>query len=81
MNKIVHNACSVMLFSAMLMVIIAAEHVRIRLRTNAMPTTIANGVPPMILKQSTQFSTVGYLRKNCSRTYAVYVTRMPGMDV
>jgi hypothetical protein len=66
-----------MLFSAMLMVIMADEQPKIWLRTNPTPTTVAKGVPPMIRKQSTQLSTPGYLRKNCSKMYAVYVTVRP----
>ena len=68
MNRMVHIACSDMLLSAILMVIMAEEHVRMRLSTNAMPTMIARGRPPKIRKQSTQLRTVGYLLKNCSRT-------------
>jgi len=68
MNKIVHKACSEMLFSAMLIVMTEEAHVKMRFRTNAIPTTMASGLPPMIRKQSTQLRTVGYLRKNCSNT-------------
>jgi hypothetical protein len=71
MKSMVHKACSDMLFKAMLMVITDEAQVRIRFRTNAVPTMMANGLPPMMRKQSTQLRTVGYLRKNCSRTYAV----------
>jgi hypothetical protein len=68
MNNIVHNACSDMLFNATLMAMTEESHVKMRFKTNAIPTTIANGLPPMTRKQSTQLTTVGYIRKNCSKT-------------
>ena len=77
MNKMVHMACSEMLLSAMLIVITAEEQAKSWLSTKPMPTIVARGGPPMILKQSTQLKTEGYLLKNWSRTYAVYMTVMP----
>jgi hypothetical protein len=76
-NSIVHMACSEMLLRAMLMVMTADEHAKSWLSTKPRPTTVARGVPPIILKQSTQLNTEGYLLKNWSRTYAVYITVMP----
>jgi hypothetical protein len=60
-KRIVHNACSDMLFNAILMVRTEDAHVRIRFKTNAVPTINASHLPPIILKQSTQLSTIGYL--------------------
>ena len=71
MNRTVQRACSDILFKATLIVRIDAEQIRIKFRTNAIPTTSAAHFPPMMRKQSTQLRTVGYLRKNCNRTYAV----------
>jgi hypothetical protein len=64
MNKIVHSACSDILFNAMLIVITDEAQVKMRFKMNAIPTMMASGLPPMIRKQSTQLRTVGYLRKN-----------------
>jgi hypothetical protein len=65
---IVQVPCPVMLLRAMLVVSIEEAQPNIRFNTNAVPTMMASGFPPMIRKQSTQLSTVGNLRKNCSRT-------------
>jgi hypothetical protein len=67
-NIMVQVPCSVMLLRAMLVVRIDEAQPNIRFNTNAVPTMIASGFPPMIRKQSTQLSTVGYRRKNCSKT-------------
>ena len=64
MKSTVQRAFSDILLSATLMVKTDAEHVKMRFKTKAIPTTSAHHFPPIIRKQSTQLRTVGYRLKN-----------------